>query len=400
MKINLVLPHQLPFPPIRGGGVENLNWMLAREFARQGHEVVAYSRILSELAARETDGHGIRHVRVTGYDRHPNRWVDHVNGLHFARSVFSVLEPADVTSFHTPFSFLLRRKAGIGVCTHTIHRTPKWPVPFYRKLDRVYCGSDAVVTQARRIDPQIRNLKRIYNCVALDCEPLFSFGRGEETGLQFLYVGRFVPDKGIASLVQGFELSLPDFPNNRLLTIGPQTGRQGGNGRFLRSMKRYTAKRGLDRQVTFLPPEFDRVKLDARIAAADVICVPSLSGETFSMAILEAMALGKPVLVSDFSPMPEAVDHLVTGYVARAGNPQSLADGVRFFSQRPSELVEMGSAGFEKAQRCFSVKTIAGEYLDDFEALICDRRAGMGCPRREHAKKKTIVQALTEERSK
>jgi hypothetical protein len=34
VKINLVLGQQLVFPPIRGGGVENLNWMLACEYAR------------------------------------------------------------------------------------------------------------------------------------------------------------------------------------------------------------------------------------------------------------------------------------------------------------------------------------------------------------------------------
>jgi hypothetical protein len=64
MKINLILPHELPFPPVRGGGVEHLNCLLARQFVCRGHDVVAYSRAAPELPDRETDSDGIRHIRM------------------------------------------------------------------------------------------------------------------------------------------------------------------------------------------------------------------------------------------------------------------------------------------------------------------------------------------------
>jgi len=370
MKINLVLPHQLPFPPMRGGGVEHLNLLLAREFVRSGHDIVAYSRAAPNVPDRETDSDGIRHVRVKGYDRHPNRWIDHLNALRYARNVYRVLEQADLSSFHTPFSFLLRRKEGAGVCAHTIHRTPKWPLPLYRNLDRLYCGSDAVMAQAREIDGTLTSLKRIYNCIALGPEAPVG-GQGDETaGLKFLYVGRFVTDKGIESLVKGFELAREEFPGNRLETVGPISGADGADYHFFRKMSQYVGQRGLDGEVTLGGPIFDKAQLNGVIASADVICVPSLGGETFSMAILEAMALAKPVLVSDFSPMPEAVDHLVTGYVARAGDAGSIHDGIRFFCENRSRIAEMGRAAFHKAATSFSVERIASEYVEDFEALI------------------------------
>jgi glycosyltransferase involved in cell wall biosynthesis len=384
MKINVVLPHQLPFPPSRGGGVENLNWMLVREFARRGHEVVAYSRAAPDLAACEMDAFGVRHIRVTGYDLRPNRWLDHFYGLLYSRNLEAVLEHADATTFHTPFSFRLCKRGDLGVCAHTVHRTPKWPLPFYRRLDRVYCGSDAVVAQARRIDPRLANLKRIYNCVALPPTVPKPMERTPNRGLRFLYVGRFVPDKGIESLLRGFTLALDKFPNNRFETIGPQTSAQGASTSFFKKMNSYVKHQNLTDKVAFLPAEFDRSKLNDFIAAADVICVPSLMGETFSMAILEAMALGKPVLVSDFSPMPESVDHKTTGYVARAGDPESLAAGIEFFSRRPDTLASLGRAGFEKARRCFSVEKIAGEYLEDFSDLI----------ERKRSRKRLLVEAL------
>jgi glycosyltransferase involved in cell wall biosynthesis len=348
--------------------------MVAKEFARRGQQVIAYSRSFPELPLRDTDEHGIRHVRLQGFDLRPNRWIDHFYGFRYSRVLAPVLENADVTSFHTPFSFILAQCPRLGVCTHTIHRTPKWPLPLYRRLDRLYCGSDAVVNQARRICPSIRTYKRIHNCIALPPEPVRQIEKTPTTGLRFLYVGRFVADKGIESLVRGFARSLLSFPGNRLDTIGPQQSEQGGDTNFFRAMCRHVEQAGLTDRVSFLPPEFDREKLDARIAAADVICVPSLAGETFSMAILEAMALAKPVLVSDFGPMTEAVDHLHTGYVARSDDADSLCEGIEFFSARPEELPAIGYAGFMKAKRSFSVDQVASEYLEDFAQLIEAKR--------------------------
>jgi glycosyltransferase involved in cell wall biosynthesis len=376
MKINLVLGQQLVFPPIRGGGVENLNWMLAREFARLGHEVVAYSRAVPELPDRETDAHGIRHIRLRGYPLHPNLWLDHVNALRWAVRLWPVLESADVTTFHTAFSFLLRYRRGLGVCTHTIHRTPKPIVPLYRNLDRVYGGGDAVVQQALAIDPRIRNLKRVWNCIAIppDAQPL-TYPPRAGAGLRFLYVGRFVRDKGIESLIKGFEIALKDHPRNSLATVGPQTDESGADTAFFREMSDYVASHDLARNVELLPPIYDKAQLAAQVAAADVICVPSLTGETFSMAVLEGMAQGKPILVSDFPPMLEAIDHQVNGYVARAGDPPSMGEAVAFFSTHRDELPRLGAAAFTKARDHFSSTVIAQEYLADFRDLIA-RKAG------------------------
>jgi glycosyltransferase involved in cell wall biosynthesis len=342
--------------------------MLARQYARRGHKVVAYSRHAPGLAAAETDNFGIRHVRVRGHDINANVWLDHVNALRYATRVWRVLEPADVTTFHTPFSFLLRHKAGIGATTHTIHRTPKWIVRFYRGLDRLYGGSNAVVEQALAIDPKLKNLKRIYNCISIP-EQMPRLRADYSGGLTFLYVGRFVPDKGIEALIKGFQAALPEFPTHRLVTIGPQSSEGGADGPFFDSMAAYVREQKLDHAISLLPPIFDRQKLNERIGAADVICVPTITGETFSMAILEAMALAKPILTSDFPPMLEAVDHRVNGYVAKSGDSSSIAEAIRYFSQLGAGLNTLGVAAFEKVKNNFSDEIIAGEYLADFSAL-------------------------------
>jgi glycosyltransferase involved in cell wall biosynthesis len=368
LRINLVVTHQVPFPPIRGGGVNNLIWMLAKQFAARGHHVTAYSPSAPGLAEHETDGHGVEHFRVAGSTGHPNVWVDNLQAFPYSWKLWPLLKPADVTSFHTPFSFLLRYKPRLGVCTHTLHRTPKWIVRLYGGLDRIYGGSHAVIDQALQIAPGLRpKLKAVHNCIALPNEqPPGTF----EAPITFLYVGRFVRDKGLESLIRGFLAAAPENAEMRLRIIGPQTAEEGTDVPFLEEMRGVIAQDAHGAQVSLEPSIYDREVLFAQIRAAAVFCLPSLTGETFSMAALEAMSCAKPLLVSDFGPMREMVDHEQNGYIAKAGDASAWAEAVRYFVRNQSRIAAMGAESFAKAKNCFSVEAIADEYIADFRALI------------------------------
>jgi glycosyltransferase involved in cell wall biosynthesis len=137
----------------------------------------------------------------------------------------------------------------------------------------------------------------------------------------------------------------------------------------------YVAGHNLQSSVSFRRPLYDPARLRRCVDEADVICVPTLSGETFSMAVLEAMAAGKPALVSDFGPMPEAVEHRVTGYISRAGDAASIAAGIGYFSEDPSRAIACGQRARRKVEQKFSAARIAEEYLDDFARLQAGQTA-------------------------
>jgi glycosyltransferase involved in cell wall biosynthesis len=371
LRINLVMAHQVPFPPTRGGGVHNLIWMIAKQFAARGHTVMAYSASAEGLPLHEVDEHGIEHFRVAGTSGHPNVWIDNLNGLPYGARIWPLLKRADVTSFHTPFSFLLRYKPGLGVCTHTLHRTPKWIVRLHGGLDRIYGGSHAVIDQALQIAPGLRSkFKAVHNCIELPDQPLSS---AFEEPLTFLYVGRFVPDKGLESLIHGFLAAAPENAAMRLRFIGPQTSEEGSDVGFLEQMKTVIVRDPNGAQISLEPSIYDREVLFAQIRAAAVFCLPSLTGETFSMAALEAMSCAKPLFVSDFGPMREMVDHEQNGYIAKAGDSAAWAEGVRYFVRNQAQIPAMGLSSFTKAKDSFSVERIADEYLADFRALMVAR---------------------------
>ena len=377
LRINLVLGHQLPFPPSQGGGVNSLLWMLSRQFRRLGHAVSVCSPLAEGLATEETDVHGIHHWRLAGARMRRGVWPNNLAGIPYTFHVWRKLPAGDVTSFHAPFSFILRHRKDIGVCTHTIHRTPKWIVRLYGGMDRIYAGSHATVREASAISPGIAGrLKAIHNCIEIgEIAPKTAPAPGEP--LLLIYVGRFTPDKGIYSLIGGGIDAIRAGCDIRITTIGPQRDEQGGDSSFFDAMNRMVSEAGAGGRFRFLPNMNDRARLFSQIDGHDVFCLPSLSGETFSMAGLEAMSRAKPLLTSDYGPMPEMAADGVTGFTVAAGDRGAWAEAIARLDKTRSRLPEMGLASWSKARREFSVEAIANEYIADFRCLIAARKCGI-----------------------
>ena len=374
LRINLVLGHQLPFPPSQGGGVNNLLWMLARQFTRLGHVVSACSPISNGLASEEIDNHGIHHRRYHGAGMRTGAWANNLSGLPYSYRVWRNLPTGDVTSFHAPFSFLLRHRRGLGVCTHTIHRTPKWIVRLYAGMDRIYAGSHATVNEAAAISPRLASrLKAIHNCIELNETPP-SVTPVPGRALSLIYVGRFTPDKGLCSLIGGGIDAIRTGCNLKITTLGPQRDEHGGDSAFFNAMNRMVSEAGLSERFEFMAGVNDRARLFAKIDESDVFCLPSLSGETFSMAGLEAMSRAKPLLTSDYGPMSEMVADGITGLTVKAGDRGAWAEAIVRLNKDRARLPEMGIASWTKARREFSVEAIANEYIADFRILISSQR--------------------------
>ncbi len=353
--------------------MNNLLWMLARQFSKCGHKVSVCSPSASLLAEDAIDSFGIRHIRCAGSGLKKGRWRDNLSGIPYARRVWNRLPNADVTSFHAPFSFLLRHKAGIGVTTHTIHRTPKWIVKLYGRMDRIYAGSRATVAEAISIAPELRpRLKAVHNCI--ECVEMNGVGvREPSRDCSFIYVGRFVPDKGLASLIGGSINALKSGCRLTVTTIGPQSDDDGADSSFFQSMLTLVRDAGAADKIIFRRPIKDRDELFGAIDQHDIFCLPSLSGETFSVAALEAMARAKPLLTSDYGPMPEMVTEGVNGFIARAGDRDAWTDAISLVCNRRESLPEMGWQSYLKARNEFSVERIAEEYIADFRELIAKR---------------------------
>jgi glycosyltransferase involved in cell wall biosynthesis len=113
-----------------------------------------------------------------------------------------------------------------------------------------------------------------------------------------------------------------------------------GDGPLSKEVRREVVARALDDSVTVLP--FSDVW--PILAAFDIYALPSL-WESLPIGLLEAMAMGLPVVASDTGGVREAVLHGETGLLHPVGDVEALADGLERLLRDPELRLRMGDAG-------------------------------------------------------
>ena len=99
------------------------------------------------------------------------------------------------------------------------------------------------------------------------------------------------------------------------------------------------------------------------LAACDVVALVSTAIETFSIAALEAMAMGKPMIMSDVGGAREQVEHGVNGMVFPPGDVAALTTCLSECWDR-DRTQRMGAVARSRVEREFSLRTMADRYLD------------------------------------
>ena len=138
-----------------------------------------------------------------------------------------------------------------------------------------------------------------------------------------------------------------------------------GEGDEKSKYEKYAVRKNIREQVHFsgfVPPE----KMPEKYQTADLFVLPS-HNEGMSNALLEAMASGLPVLVSDVGGTRELVDEK-NGYIFNAGDPEQLAYYLKRIIKNKKNLKGMGQNSREKAKQ-FNWQNITGEYLKLFEEI-------------------------------
>jgi len=92
------------------------------------------------------------------------------------------------------------------------------------------------------------------------------------------------------------------------------------------------------------------------IAAIDVGFVLSTRVETISFACREMMAMGKPVIVTDYAGLPENIDPGRDGWVVPPARPEALAELLRGMAGGACDLREMGRAARRKSLAAFGLR--------------------------------------------
>jgi phosphatidyl-myo-inositol alpha-mannosyltransferase len=172
--------------------------------------------------------------------------------------------------------------------------------------------------------------------------------------LRILFVGQSVERKGLPVLLRAFEALREELPAT--LTLAGATRDEVAHMMLD------------DRGVEALGKVSEERKLQ-ELASADVLCAPSLHGESFGMVLTEAFAAGTPVLASDIPGYRDVLRDGVDGLLIAPGDALALAEALRRLALDPQLRTRMAAAARERAER-FAWPHVSAEVLDSYEEAI------------------------------
>lgn len=178
--------------------------------------------------------------------------------------------------------------------------------------------------------------------------------------------GRLHPGKGQAFLLRAVALLRARGLDVRGVIVG--------EGPSLEILQKLTEELSLEGIITF--PGF-QLNLMPYVAAMDIFVAPSLK-EGLSLAALEAMALGRPVVASGVGGLLEAVADGISGILVPPGNVSALADALEPLVADPAARRRMG----ERARQIVRAEFSAEGMVRSLEAVYRDMMGGIrgyGC---------------------
>lgn len=177
-----------------------------------------------------------------------------------------------------------------------------------------------------------------------------------------LAVGRFVEKKGFKYLIQACHKLKQQGLNFKLSLIG--------NGPLKTSLEQEVASLELRDVVVFAGAKStDEVR--RAMTEADVVIVPSVTSasgemEGLPVVIMEAMAIGVPVVASAHSGIPEIVQPGKTGYLTPEKDATAIAEAIATALQRPSPA--MVENAYQLVEQTFNIDRVAEQRLELFSS--------------------------------
>jgi len=171
-------------------------------------------------------------------------------------------------------------------------------------------------------------------------------------------VGNLYPVKGHQYLIAAIPAVLRKCPNTSFVFAG--------RGQLESELKAQVCRFGVEERVYFLGLRQDIPRI---LAMLDLFVLPSLS-EGLSMAILEAMIAGKPVIATRVGGNPELVIDEETGFLVPPRDSQTLADRLITSLTNKQQSATFAERGKRRAEGQFSLQTMVSSYQSLYDQCL------------------------------
>jgi glycosyltransferase involved in cell wall biosynthesis len=309
--------------------------------------------------------------------------LGHRFSLAIARDLARIMREHEITVVRTHqyhanmYGRIAARLAGVPCVVASVHNVYTRDRKFHRRLvnrflarwsDRVVAVSEAVKADIVRYDGLSPDwVSVIYNGV--DCDVYAGVGRAEARrelgfGADEIVVGsacRLHEQKGLAHLIDALAVLGKRGEKVTLALAGD------GPARDALAMRARDA--GVGDRVRFLGMRRDVPRV---LAAIDIFAMPSL-WEGLGTSLIEAMAAGKPVVVSEIPPFREIVTHGRDGLIVPVGDESALASAVESLMFDPVRARAMGEEAARTARERFGIGTTVRAYTRLYREVLAAR---------------------------
>jgi glycosyltransferase involved in cell wall biosynthesis len=203
-------------------------------------------------------------------------------------------------------------------------------------------------------------LTTIYNAVSLQLYKHIPLPPAEEQKEEIIIsnIASLTQQKAQNILLEAAAIVLEKYPKIRFMIVG--------RGALDAQLKKQAAEMGLTEQVVFTGVRRDIPEI---LAKTDIFTLSSL-WEGLPLAAIEAMAAGRPVVVTNVGGNKELVKDGKTGLVIPAGNVDALAQAYIQLIENPALRAQYAKAGREYVSQVFGIQTITSQYETLYQKIL------------------------------
>lgn len=263
-------------------------------------------------------------------------------------SVLGLSKTVNIATFHTYRGTRLYRLGGSRLAMR-----------YFRKID----GRIAVSEPARQFISRHfpADYEVIPNGIRLDqyTNGIVPFPHLQDGMINLLFVGRLEKRKGLKYLLGAFNTLKAEWPNLRLLVVGPGKPDRDSNK---------IINEGDLKDVVFVGSvsEEDKVRY---YKTADIYCSPATGRESFGIVLLEAMAAGKPIVASAIEGYSSVVTHGQEGLLVPPKDVDALAGAIRVLLKDTDLRHTLAANGRRRAEE-FRWERVAGEVMEYYKTCM------------------------------
>jgi glycosyltransferase involved in cell wall biosynthesis len=176
-------------------------------------------------------------------------------------------------------------------------------------------------------------------------------------------VGQLIPWKGHRYLLEAAKIVKERASNIKFLIVGDEVPEGSG---YRKELEGFSLKLGLKEDVIFTGFRED---IPDVMAAIDIFVLPSIN-EPFGRVIIEAMAMGKPVVATNSGGVPEIVVDGEIGYIVPIKDAMALAERINELINNREKREEMGRAGRKRVEEMFTIEKNVGAVERLYEDIL------------------------------